>query len=70
MFSCEIYTIIKNIFCYRTAPVADSEIQFVLSKDSRTNPSVTVSNNYQIQLKKCICCTENQHLSDKFIEVR
>ena len=41
--------------------------QLVLLKESRTKPSATVSDKYRIQLKKSICCYENEHSAREVI---
>ena len=38
-------------------------------KESRTKGGASVSHKYRIQLKKCIWCRKNQHLSHKFPKV-
>ena len=50
VLSCEFCKTFRNIFFWRTATVAASEI----SKESRTKPGVTVSGKYRVQLKKSI----------------
>ena len=49
MLSSEICKISKNTFFYRKVPI----------KDFETKAGVTVSNKYQIQLRKSVCCREN-----------
>ena len=39
-----------------------------LKKESGKKSSVTVNARYKNQLKKSICCCENQHLSEKFTD--
>ena len=39
--------------------VAASEVQVVFSKECGAKTSATVSNKYQIQLNKSICCRDN-----------
>ena len=39
--------------------MAASEVKVVFSKEFGAKTGVTVSNKYQIQLKKSICCREN-----------
>ena len=45
------------------APVAATDVSLIFSKESGTKTSPIVSDKYQIQLIKCICCRRNQHLS-------
>ena len=56
-----------NTLFYRTAPVAASDAYLVFSKESGTKTGATVSDTYQIQLKKSICCRENQQLNNREI---
>ena len=43
---------LRTPFFKRTAPVAASEVELVFSKESGTKIGATISNKYQIQLKK------------------
>ena len=53
--SCWIFKIVKKSYF---------EKQLVFSNESGTKTGPSVSNKYQIQLTKSICCRENQHLSE------
>ena len=47
------------IFFNRRVPVAAPEVNLIFSKEFGATAGPTVSNKYQIQLKKSICCCEN-----------
>ena len=48
VLSSEIFKISKNTFFYRKVPVKELKA------------GVTINNKYQIQLRKSICCREDQ----------
>ena len=59
MLSSEICKVSKNAFYYRRVPVAASEVQLLFLREFETKDGATVSNKYQLQLGKSICCREN-----------
>ena len=56
---------LRILFFYRRVPVAASDVQLVFSRESGTKTGATVSDKYQVQLKKSICYRRNQYLRER-----
>ena len=59
MFFCKIQKVSRITSFYKTTSVGTSEVYIVFSEESGRKTGATVSNKYQIQLKKSIFCREN-----------
>ena len=54
----------------KDSPAERTGLTRVFKERVRENNGAIVSDKYQIQLQKSICCCKNQHFGDKFIEGR